>query len=85
MDNWTQLGVAGITLGILFFIVRYFVKALDAKDKVNIDLTNKFIKIAEENTEARIKLKQSIDANTNATKTTADNLTKLVLDVLKSK
>ena len=28
----TQFGIAGLTLGILFFIVRYFVAALTRKD-----------------------------------------------------
>lgn len=83
MDNWTQLGVAGITLAILAFTVKYFVSAMTRKDEINIDLTNKFIKIAEENTEARLKLKDAIDVNTEATRTSADNLTKLILQLIK--
>jgi hypothetical protein len=32
MEQVTQLGVSGLTLGILFFIVRYFVTAIKEKD-----------------------------------------------------
>lgn len=85
MDNWTQLGVSGLTLFILFFIVRYFVSALKQKDQQYLELTEKFIKITEDNTIEKINLKNAIDANTAATRQTADSLTKLVMDVVKTK
>lgn len=90
MENWTPLGIAGATLGILYFIVRYFVKALEHKDALNMQLTDKFIEIAQENTEARVKLTQAIDANTQMTKVSneiskqnADMMTKLVVEAVK--
>lgn len=32
MEIFSQFGLTGLTLGILFFIVRYFVKTLESKD-----------------------------------------------------
>lgn len=32
MEQITQLGISGLTLAILFFIVKYFVSTLDKKD-----------------------------------------------------
>lgn len=83
MQDYTQLGIAGATLGILFYIVKKFIDELNESRRDNKELTEKFIRIAEENSEARIILKNAITANTEATKTTADNITKLLLKVLK--
>lgn len=84
-DNITQLGIAGVTLAILFFIVRYFVEALKEKDKRNGDLADKLLDLSQGNIEANKKLSDSIDANTQATKTNTDNLSKLMLELIKSK
>lgn len=83
-DNVTQLGIAGLTLAILFFIVRYFVEALKEKDKRNGDLADKLLDLSQRNIEANKKLSDSIDANTQATKTNTDNLSKLMLELIKS-
>lgn len=40
--DWTQLGIAGLTLLILFFIVRYFVQAITLKDKQIIEMVKEF-------------------------------------------
>ncbi len=85
MENWTQLGIAGLTLAILAFIVRYFVSALDKKDARNIELANKLLDLSEENIKTNNKLAESIDKNTEIAKTTSDNLTKLMVEVIKSK
>lgn len=34
MEQWTQLGISGLTLAILFFIVRWFVKTIDHNNEV---------------------------------------------------
>ena len=41
-EQLTQFGIAGLTLGILFFIVRYFVKAMEGKDKRIGEMTDQF-------------------------------------------
>lgn len=85
MGDWTQLGIAGLTLGILFFIVKYFVKEqtenrIDAKE-----LTERFIKMSEDSNRVQSKLTEAIQANTIATKNSTDNITKLLVEVIKSK
>ena len=45
METYTQLGIAGITLGILFFIVRYFVDTIKEKDRTTLELTRKLIEM----------------------------------------
>lgn len=85
VDNWTQLGISGVTLSILFFIVRYFISALDKKDAVNLELTNRFIKIAEENTESRVNLKSAIETNTKVTKNMGEHLKKLSLSLVEKR
>lgn len=85
VDNWTQLGISGVTLSILFFIVRYFISALDKKDAVNLELTNKFIQIAEENTESRVNLKSAIETNTKVTKNMGEQLKKLSLSLVEKR
>lgn len=92
MDGWTQLGIAGITLGILFFIVRYFVKALQDSRLDSKELTNKFITLAEENIKSHTQLTSAITANTQVTresiessKLSSDNLTALILKIVTNK
>lgn len=46
MQDYTQLGIAGITLGILYFIVRYFVSALRQKDVVILEAYRKINEIS---------------------------------------
>jgi len=41
-QEFSQLGISGLTLGILFFIVRYFITALKDKDCYIKQLTNDF-------------------------------------------
>ncbi len=41
-EQITQLGISGLTLFILFFIVRYFVKALESKDKRINEMADQF-------------------------------------------
>lgn len=84
-SSLTQLGIAGATLAILFFIVRYFVTAMLKKDDIILALTDKFIKIAEENTEARVGLTQAINTNTKATESGTKHLSGLMNKILKRK
>jgi hypothetical protein len=42
MQDYTQLGVAGATLAILFFIIRYFVASLDKKDAYIKEMISEF-------------------------------------------
>lgn len=82
-SDYTQLGLAGITLAILFFVVRYFVQAMQEKDKVNKELTDKFIEITRGTIESQNKLAEAIDQNTSASKSNTDKLSLLVLKALK--
>ena len=41
-SNLTQLGVSGVVLAILFFIVRWFVQHITTKDQRLYDITEKF-------------------------------------------
>lgn len=83
MNGYDQLGMAGATLVILFFVVRYFVKAMDMKDTYNKMLTEKLVGLVEDNIASRGKLVESIDANTKATNVTTQNLEKLMIKILK--
>jgi len=42
MQDYTQLGIAGATLGILFLVVRYFIQAIDKKDSYITKITEQF-------------------------------------------
>lgn len=99
MENWTQLGVSGLTLGILFFIVRYFVEAMDKKDDVissqhkdlqeltirSINATNKFTEAVNVNTNAAKQAADVARQTAEVAKKTSDNLSKLMLKVIKDK
>ena len=92
MEAYTQLGIAGLTLGILFFIVRYFISALDKKDGTISGLTDRFIKVTEDTNQSHAELTTAIGMNTKVTKESveaskksSDNLTKLVLKIVKTK
>lgn len=47
MNDYSQLGIAGLTLGILFFIVRWFVATISKKDKQILDITKDFTIVIE--------------------------------------
>ncbi len=85
MGDWTQLGIAGITLAILAFIVRYFVSALNEKDTRNGELANKLLDLSQENVKTNSKLAESIDKNTEIARSNSDILTKLMVELIKSK
>ena len=40
--DWTQLGIAGATLIILFFVIRYFISAMTKKDDQIIKMITDF-------------------------------------------
>lgn len=42
MQEFTQLGIAGATLLILFIVVRYFIQAIDKKDSYITAITKQF-------------------------------------------
>jgi len=42
MQEFTQLGIAGLTLFILFFVVKYFVKAISDKDQQIKEMITQF-------------------------------------------
>lgn len=79
-----KLGTAGITIMFMWLMVRYFIKETEKKDKQHELLTGKFIEMAEENTASRHSLKEAIEANTQATRISNENLTSLMLKVLKN-
>lgn len=91
MENYTQLGLAGATLAILFFIVKYFVAAMNKKDDTITDLHTKFIELSEKNIVSHNELTTSLKANTEsnrqvavATKEGNDKLTAMILKVIKN-
>jgi hypothetical protein len=45
-NDYTQLGISGLALGIIFFIVRYFVAAMKSKDNLIIDSMRKVYDIS---------------------------------------
>lgn len=83
MDGYTQFGVAGVMLGIFFFIIRYFVSAMKESRRDNKDLTDKFIKMNEDNIKTNTNLTRSIEANTQITQKSTDMLTALTLKIIK--
>ena len=74
MENYTQLGIAGATLTILAFIVKYFVDAQKEARLDNKELTQKFIDIAEQNLEAQ-----------NKATVASEKLTDMIYKVLREK
>lgn len=71
MDSWAQLGVAGVTLGILYVVVRSFIDTQKESQTNNRSLTEKFIQIVEKN----------LEIQSEATKATA-KLTEVIYKVL---
>lgn len=67
LQGFTQLGVAGITLAILFFIVRYFVDAMKAKDEHIYSATKEFTKVVgnhiDHSTKAMSELNKTLERN----------------------
>lgn len=70
MNDFTQLGIAGLTLAILFFVVRYFVAAMTKKDdyiqKITTDFTLVINNHIDHNTRSLTKFGNSIDKLTKA-------------------
>ncbi len=97
MDNpqAVLLGLIGIIASIVALIgiiVRFFVSELKSSRQDHKELTYKFVKIAEDISKSHRELVSAIDTNTKATKESAeqskkgsDNLTKLILKVIKIK
>lgn len=79
--DFTQLGLAGAMLSILFFIVKYFVTALAAKDTSYTDLANKLLDLSNATVLSNQKLADAIQANTVANKQNIDTLTALILQL----
>lgn len=83
--DYTQLGIAGFSLGIIFFIIRYFVEAQKEERQVNRGLTERVTRVVERNARTHEELKRAILANTDATKQSTDYLSKMILELMKSK
>lgn len=71
MNEWTQIGVSGATLFILFFIVKYFVAAMNKKDDTIQTFTNKFYELAE-------KFNVTITNHIEHERSAMENLTKSI-------
>jgi hypothetical protein len=84
MGDYTQLGIAGLTLGILFFIVRYFVSAMNKKDEMLLKQHEELKELTIKGMESTEKFTQAVNLNTQTAKKSADNLTKLILEVIKT-
>ena len=84
MGDYTQLGIAGLTLGILFFIVRYFVSAMNKKDDILLRQHEELKELTIKGMETTEKFTQAVNTNTQTAKTSSDNLTKLILELIKS-
>lgn len=86
--DYTQFGLAGLCLGIIFFIVKYFIENSQKKDSDLKELTEKFIAMTERAIEVQSDLSKSIEANTAITKaaaTESDRLSQFMLKVFQSK
>lgn len=88
MTDWTQLGLAGATLGILLLVVKFFMDYIKESRKESKELTEKFITMSEENIKTHLQLNNTIEANTkvtlesvNQSKLSSDKLTELVLKI----
>ena len=79
------IGLIGSIVALLGIVVKFFVSELKESRRDHKELTNKFVHVAEEGAETRIHLKQSIDANTNATRQSTDKLSKLILSIIKTR
>ncbi len=99
MDSWTQLGIAGLTLGILFFMIRYFVGAMTKKDQVIATQYESLKDLTVRSIEATIKFTEAININTTVANQTAqvaqqtaevarqssENLSRLMVELIKAK
>lgn len=97
MENWVQIttgfGIAGATLVILLFVIKFFLDSqkkqqeffVDTIEKKDILLSNQHSEIkdlAEKGNDAIIKFTDALSANTEANKNNADNLTKVVFELM---
>lgn len=97
MENWVQIttgfGIAGATLVILLFVIKFFLDSqkkqqeffVDTIEKKDILLSNQHSEIkdlAEKGNAAIIKFTDALSANTEANKNNADNLTKVVFELM---
>lgn len=85
MQDYTQLGIAGLTLGILFFIVRYFVTAMNLKDQAILEQHDKLASLTERSIDGISKFTDALNRNTMSTKNNSDKLTSQILDLMKRK
>ena len=69
MNELTNLGVAGVTLAILFFIVRYFVSTLTKKDEYISIITKEFSTIVSNHLIHAVKAEEKMaDSNQEVAK-----------------
>jgi len=69
MNELTNLGVAGVTLAILFFIVRYFVSTLTKKDEYISTITKEFSTIVSNHLTHAVKVEEKMaDSNQEVAK-----------------
>ena len=69
-EQLTQLGISGLTLGILLFVVRFFVSNIDKKDAYIKELTSNFLIVIQNHiiheTAAQNKTSTALDGLTKA-------------------
>lgn len=69
-EQLTQLGISGLTLGILLFVVRFFVSNIDKKDAYIKELTSNFLIVIQNHiiheTAAQNKTSKALDGLTKA-------------------
>ena len=83
--NIYSLGSIGVVLSILFFIIRYFVSAMTRKDEVISQQYKELKELTIKNIESTDQFTKAITENTVIGKVNMDNLTKLIVEIIKQK
>lgn len=96
MQIGTGFGLAGATLIILLLVIRFFLESqkkaqeffVETINKKDVLLSNQHTEIkelAEKGNEAIIKFTEALTANTETNKNNADNLTRVVFELIGKK
>lgn len=77
------IALVATCLGIVSWITKFFTSSISKKDELIAEQNRKLELMVRDNIESRTHLVKSIDANTNATNTSAKNLERLILQIIR--